>query len=1656
MSGLNFSPADKTFSNLNANQIANFSAAFSISGQILTGGGAALNNVTVKLTGSQTATTTTDTSGNYAFPNVQPGGTFTVTPTLTGYGFTPAARTFTNIASSQTGNFTATTYSVGGQITNAATGISMSGVLVNLTGSQTGFATTDASGNYNFPNLAPGGNYTFAPSKGGYAITPQTLNNLASSQTLNFTASTCVISGHVKDMFGFPLPSAQVTLSGSQSGVVFANSLGAYSFNVPPGGTYTISVSYTGYTFQPSSQTLTNLMTDQAVDFQVPMNLISGHVTDPDGNPRINVQICVSGSQASCVQTNTSGYYSFNAALGGTYTLTSPDPFYAFIPSSQTFANLTANQTADFTALDQNSISGKLQSANHIGISGLTVSLTGTQAATTQTDAGGRYYFQNLAQGGNYWVTPASTDYTFNPANRNFTNCWGFNCGGSQPVDFTALANGIVPLNPTADAHVTAGSPTTNYGASATLQTQNASGGPNSETYFTFDVGGLSGNIATAKLRLYGSLSDGSATNVVTSVYSVANTNWIETGPNSITWNTKPTTSPSAISTFTVVDNNPAWYEVDVSAYVAAEKAAGRNVVSLALKDAAVSPPAAVFNSREATANKPELVVTTAPAISALSPTSGPIGTAITATGDNFGSAQGASTLTFNGVPATPTAWSNKSISAPVPLGAGTGPVVVTVNTVPSNSLTFTLTNTGTLSGRITRASDGSNINGAKVDVLLGGTQMATFTTPSTGLYSFSNLLAGTYDLRVSASGFGTVIQTGIQAVSGTATTVNVALATGGTISGKITGPGAVAISGAAVKIYQAANLIGTATTNSTGDYSVGSLGAGTYIVEVSASGFITSSQTGVNVSSGGTTTVNLTLSATTATYHLHKENSTTTGLLQLKTAGPDGTSLAIQSADLKSQATGEKLIKEFDTQAGVPNASGKIFANSNVSFSLWMKKTASLGTMFPRAKVFVNNSSGAQLCTTTGTTALTTTLTKYTLTCTTTANVTMSSTDRFYLWVGVNLTVGSSSGTFKGEVDVEGTLNGNFDSLITVPFPVPSPSISTLAPSSGPIGTQVTINGSNFGTTQGTSTVSFNGIQVNPSGWSNATIAATVPIGALTGPVIVTVNGVASNAVTFTVTGPGTISGTITRTSDGTPINGALIEVLQYNVVKASASSAANGTYAISGLPNGTYDVRVSASGFGTAVRTNNPVNAGATTTVNVGLSNTGTIGGKVTSAGIAISGATVKIYSGTTSVGAATTNAMGDYTVATLAAGTYSVEASATGYQTNSQSGVVVNAGATTTVNLSLSATTAGYHLHTEASTTSGLFQLKTAGPDVASAAITSAELNGQPIGEYLVKAFDTQAGVPNSSGLIPAGSTITFSLWMKKTASLGTMFPRAKIYLNNSSGTLLCNVTGTTALTTTLTKYTLTGTTAANIVVSATDRIYLWTGINLTATGAGSFKGELDVEGTINGNFDSVVTTPLPLAVPAIASITPGIGRVGDIFTVAGVNFGATQGVSSLTINGVAATALVWNNTTIVAAVSAGTATGPAVVTVNGLPSNGFTFFVDNSPSITSLSPTWGPIGTSVTVSGVNFGATQGSSTIGFNGVTATATSWSSNSIVVVVPTGSITGPVIVTVAGADSNAVIFKVSATAPPPDPNGVTDTNGAVNLRVYTQLEPSP
>src|SRR5262249_24627256 len=118
-------------------------------------------------------------------------------------------------------------------------------------------------------------------------------------------------------------------------------------------------------------------------------------------------------------------------------------------------------------------------------------------------------------------------------------------------------------------------------------------------------------------------------------------------------------------------------------------------------------------------------------------------------------------------------------------------------------------------------------------------------------------------------------------------------------------------------------------------------------------------------------------------------------------------------------------------------------------------------------------------------------------------------------------------------------------------------PTINSLTPSSGPIGTAVSVSGSGFGLSQGTSTVTFNGTLATPTSWVDAAISVPVPNGAATGNVVVTVGGNPSNGVTFTV--PPNITGL--RPSSGPVATSVTISGSSFGTTQGASTVAFNGT---------------------------------------------------------------------------------------------------------------------------------------------------------------------------------------------------------------------------------------------------------------------------------------------------------------------------------------------------------------------------------------------------------------------------------------------------------------------------------------------------------------
>ena len=91
---------------------------------------------------------------------------------------------------------------------------------------------------------------------------------------------------------------------------------------------------------------------------------------------------------------------------------------------------------------------------------------------------------------------------------------------------------------------------------------------------------------------------------------------------------------------------------------------------------------------------------------------------------------------------------------------------------------------------------------------------------------------------------------------------------------------------------------------------------------------------------------------------------------------------------------------------------------------------------------------------------------------------------------------------------------------------------VLTVTPTSGAPGTQVTISGSGFGSTQGTSMAWLGSTKANVVSWSDTQIMATVAAGSTTGTAQVQRSGVWSNSIAFAVASP-TIS-SVTPLSGG------------------------------------------------------------------------------------------------------------------------------------------------------------------------------------------------------------------------------------------------------------------------------------------------------------------------------------------------------------------------------------------------------------------------------------------------------------------------------------------------------------------------------------------
>jgi IPT/TIG domain/Glycosyl hydrolases family 16 len=150
-------------------------------------------------------------------------------------------------------------------------------------------------------------------------------------------------------------------------------------------------------------------------------------------------------------------------------------------------------------------------------------------------------------------------------------------------------------------------------------------------------------------------------------------------------------------------------------------------------------------------------------------------------------------------------------------------------------------------------------------------------------------------------------------------------------------------------------------------------------------------------------------------------------------------------------------------------------------------------------------------------------------------------------------------------------------------------------------------------------------------------------------------------------------------------------------------------------------------------------------------------------------------------------------------------------------------------------------------------------------------------------------------------------------------------------------------------------------------------------------------------------TIAFSDAPVNQPTISGFTPDRGRVGKRVTVTGTNFLEPLSVS---FDGTAATNVtVVSGTQIIARVPDGAGTGPiSVTTTNGTATSATDFIV--VPRITGFTPTSGPVGTPVTITGTSFTDVDA---VRFNRTAATFVVIDDHTIAATVPAGATTGKI-----------------------------------------------
>lgn len=669
---------------------------------------------------------------------------------------------------------------------------------------------------------------------------------------------------------------------------------------------------------------------------------------------------------------------------------------------------------------------------------------------------------------------------------------------------------------------------------------------------------------------------------------------------------------------------------------------------------------------------------------------------------------------------------------------------------------------------------------------------------------------------------------------------------------------------------------------------------------------------------------------------------------------------------------------------------------------------------------------------------------------------------------VGASETISMANNVFIGMFVTSGgsssMATATFDNVSVGSIVSPAPTITSLSTTTGPTGSQVTILGSGFGASQGSSVALLDGVALQVVSWTSNLINVTIPSGATSGPMVVSVAPSMndSNPVIFQVTTQPLPTSWLDQDIGSVPVAGS--------ATYTNGTFTVNGTgVGISGMADGMHFVYQLLPGDGAIVARVVSVQNGA----QAGIAIRETLNANSTE-GVVLDQADYLYYYNRASTGASVTNA-GDAYDSTLPTW---LKLSRSGNTVSSYSSVDgvnwVQVGTDQTITMAQNVYV-GLIVSTAGGSTLG-----TATFDNVS--ISASSSSSGP----LISSLSSPSGAVGSSititgtnfGTSPAASAVTFN----GVAATVTSSTFTAITTTVPSGATTGNVVVTVAglISNGVSFAVNSGPALVSIVVSpATSALLLGANERLNATGIFSDSSAADVTmlvswsssnsfvatvsnlahvqgaalgtgvGTANiiATFEGitasgVLSVTAPPSAPSISSVSTTTGVANTPVIIRGSNFGSVRGSGCVYLGTALAIINNWTDGEIDANVAQGSTSGVVEVLQGGQQSNAITFTIA-SPTIASVSPTTALPGAPVHVSGSGFGS-QGSGQLRLGNLNGVVTSWNDTDIFANVAAGAISGSAQVLQNGILSNTVPFGVGN----PHISGINPTFGPAQTTV--------